>query len=165
MKINPKFEPNEKQIIAWIKSMEKSLTEKIDYKKFVPIVSAEAARVFVTQGYGSWSPLSKRYAAKKAKVRPHVTILRLTDEYFSAATQVGHVNNLMEATKKGLVYGVQAFTPNYPLFHEVGTSRMPARPVWENLIESEDLQTKVIVAFRKQIQENIAKEGRRFFNV
>ena len=161
--LEAKMQPTPEAIQQWIRGMEKSIISKMDYKKFAPVVAAEVARIFVTQGYGSWAPLSENYAIRKAKIRPFSTILRLTDEYFQAATQVGHSKNIMRANNKSLIYGVGGFSPNYPLFHEIGTAKMPARPVWDKLAKSQPLQEKIVLAFRKQLHKNLEKEGARFF--
>ena len=163
MNVSIKTNPTPQQIVQWAKNVEQNVVENVDYMQFAPIVAAETARIFVTEGYGEWAALSRPYAARKAKQRPFSTTLRLTDEYFKAATQINNPRNIAQATKKGLVYGVQGFNPNYPLFHELGTNKMPARPVWSKLSESEALQQKVMITFRRWVAQKADEESRKAF--
>jgi len=55
------------------------------------LVAEEIARCFVTQGYGTWSPLSPKYAMLKSRIYPGKTILRRKDVYFRAVTRRGQV--------------------------------------------------------------------------
>ena len=136
------------------------------WTKAVPIIAAETARIFVTQGYGGWQALSPNYTKWKARVRPLVTILRLTDKYFKAATQKGDPGNLIKKTRKKLTYGIDisAFDPPYPIFLEEGTAKMPARPVWSNLASSNALREKLVIALRDWTSKKVQKELKKVFS-
>ena len=55
----------------------------------IPFISMEVDKVFTTEGYGRWEKLSDTYFVWKAQNYPDQDILRLTDRYYSAATQRG----------------------------------------------------------------------------
>lgn len=93
------------------------------------IVYREIRKVFLNEGYGSWSALSPKYAAWKSRFYPGKTILRRDDTYFQAATGPNASDSFREATASRLRIGVTG--PEYAIYHEEGTQRMPARPVFE----------------------------------
>lgn len=96
-------------------------------------IYAEVRKVFATQGYGRWAPLSPAYARRKARLRPGKTILRYDDNYFKAATSRNSRGSVYQVSDTGMTLGVNptAFPGRYPLLHEIGTSRLPARSVFE----------------------------------
>ena len=168
MPIDISTRPTEQQLKRWIRSVEtEAMSDMNDFwnSKAVPIVAAEVGRVFVTQGFASWQALSPLYAARKEKVRPMATILRLTDKYFRAATRVGDSGNFVETGKTDMRYGINlsAFEVPYPLFHEEGTSKMPARPVWSTLAESPALSNKLVVAFQAWMAEKVDEQSKKIF--
>lgn len=83
---------------------------------------------FASQGAagaaGSWAALSPAYARWKASRYPGKPILRRTDALYAALT--GNTGaTIYEAEPQQLVLGA-AIT--YGMYHQRGTSRMPARP-------------------------------------
>ena len=96
-------------------------------------IYAELRAVFATEGYRRWAPLNSVYARRKARLRPGKTILRYDDNYFKAATTRNSRGSVYQVSDTGMTLGVNptAFPGRYPLLHEVGTSRLPARPVFE----------------------------------
>lgn len=80
---------------------------------------------FGTQGrrYGSgWSPLSPKYGAWKAKVRPGKPILEFDGLLRESLTQ--RPFGVDEVTGKGMVVGTGV---PYARYHQNGTENMPAR--------------------------------------
>jgi len=78
-----------------------------------------------SQGGGSWAPLSADYAAWKERHFPGQKILQLSGELMASMTGVG-AGHVEEISKDRLMIGSTAFTG---MLHQLGTSRMPARPV------------------------------------
>lgn len=97
------------------------------------VVYKEIRQVFDTEGHGTWPQLSTEYAAWKEQFYPGKSILRREDTYFQAATGPNAADSFREASNKRLRIGVTG--PEYAVFHEEGTSRMPARPVFEMAAE------------------------------
>ena len=92
----------------------------------------ELRQVFLSQGYGSWPPLSARYASYKRRVRPGKSLLRFNDVYFRAATTRYAQGSDYQVSQRGLRVGVDPleFRGGYPALHETGSGRLPARPVF-----------------------------------
>ena len=85
------------------------------------------ARVFAQQGSaetGRWSPLSPRYGAWKARVRPGRPILVFDGDLREAFTSMSH--GVSEVWDSGMVVGASDPIARY---HQDGTDRMPARPI------------------------------------
>lgn len=85
------------------------------------------ARVFSNEGTaetGKWSPLSPRYGAWKARVRPGRKILVFDGDLREAFTSMEH--GVTEIWNKGMVVG--AYDP-IAGYHQHGTPIMPARPI------------------------------------
>ena len=120
----------------------------LDLKDLVPVIVEEVVRVFETEGYGQWPALSSAYKEWKAANYPGQPILRLMDKYFSAATEPGSVNNFIDLDDNRIEYGVDGL--DYPRFHEDGTSRTPARPVF-GLIEESEAFLQVVTEALDQI--------------
>ena len=116
----------------------------LDLNDLVPVIVAEVIRVFETEGYGQWAALSPEYRAWKEANYPGQPILRLTDKYFSAASQPGSPNNFIESDDNRIEYGVDGV--EYAGYHEYGTSKAPPRPVFSLLEESEAFQQAVTQA-------------------
>ena len=97
------------------------------------ILHDEIRRVFETEGYGTWPPLSPGYAARKRSIAPGKPILQLTGAYFRAATSRSAQGSRVSATSRRLSVGIDSsrFADNYPALHEEGEGRLPARPVFE----------------------------------
>jgi len=115
----------------------KSLTQQLgdltpvwqDLKKiFIQIIRAN----FRTEGQHSgpgWAPLNPAYARYKARKYPGKTILRATDTLFKSLTGVGG-GWIERITPRYAEFGTRVA---YAKFHQLGTSRMPARPPIPNL--------------------------------
>ena len=116
----------------------------LDLNDLVPVIVEEVVRVFETEGYGQWPALSPAYKEWKAANYPGQPILRLMDKYFSAATQPGNPNNFIDLDDNRIEYGVDGL--DHPRYHEDGTSKTPARPVFGLLEESETFQQVVTEA-------------------
>ncbi|QKY79777.1 hypothetical protein SEA_BUMBLE_11 [Arthrobacter phage Bumble] len=85
------------------------------------------ARVFAQQGSaetGRWSPLSPRYGAWKARVRPGRPILVFDGDLRQAFTSMQH--GVSEVWDRGMVVGAADPIARY---HQDGTDTMPARPI------------------------------------
>ena len=54
-----------------------------------------------------------------------------------------------------LTYGVEGL--DYPVFHESGTDRLPARPVFDLLAEDEDLSSEVKEALSEHINQKLSE--------
>ena len=116
----------------------------LDLKDLIPVIVEEVVRVFESEGYGQWPALSPAYQAWKSANYPGQPILRLTDKYFSAASQPGSPNNFIESDDNRIEYGVDGL--DYPIYHEEGTSKAPPRPVFSLIEESEAFQQAVTQA-------------------
>ena len=116
----------------------------LDLNDLVPVIVEEVVRVFETEGYGQWPALSPAYKEWKAANYPGQPILRLMDKYFSAATQPGNPNNFIDLDDNRIEYGVDGL--DHPRYHEDGTSKTPARPVFGLIEESETFQQVVTEA-------------------
>lgn len=126
-----------------------NLTNDLDesdfYLDMVPHISMRLKQVFNTEGFGSWEQLSDPYASWKSEHYPGQMILRLTDEYYKAATEVGHPNNLLQVAKNQLEFGVEGL--DYAPLHEEGTDVMPARPVFRLLADSNEFNNELVDVF------------------
>ena len=113
-----------------------------------PIIYREIRRVFETEGYGTWPPLSSAYAAPKRIDRPGKGLLRYDDTYFQAATTRGSFGNVEVYTSDELRIGIDpnAFVGGYPAVHEEGSGRIPARPVFG--LAGPRVRPEIVRAFR-----------------
>ena len=122
----------------------------------IPLIAAEVAKIFATQGYGTWP--------QRKDNLPH-PLLQLTGRYLRAASQVGASGNIAEVNRTELRFGIELshFRNSYPLLHETGTSRLPARPVWSLLTQSDTFYRALDQAFNTWLDNKIQQESRRFF--
>ena len=125
----------------------------LDLNDLVPVIVAEVIRVFETEGYGQWPALSPAYREWKAANYPGQPILRLMDKYFSAATQPGNPNNFIDSSDNRIEYGVDGV--EHAGYHEDGTGRLPARPVFSLIEESEEFQQAITEALDQIIIDTI----------
>lgn len=72
-----------------------------------------------------WTPLSPAYAERKRKEFGNKPILRATDVLFKSLTQQGVAGNIHRVEDMTAEFGSNDFKA---MFHQSGTSRMPARP-------------------------------------
>lgn len=158
MNININANPNFTDIEDRFEDLDHRCDE-LDLSSLIPIIAAEAAKIFETEGYGTWPALSPDYAAWKARNFPGQTILRLTDAYFLGATQPGGPHNLILMAANLLTYGVQGL--DYPNFHEYGVGRLPARPVFELMADSELFHNRLTHGMGQLITEALRQSGLR----
>jgi hypothetical protein len=98
-----------------------------------PDVVDGVEETFITEGYGTWRPLSPAYARRKRITHPGKTILRRDDHYFNAATQPNHHAHVKQVDRASLTVGVLGrwfaarFGFDYPARHETD------RPVYRLL--------------------------------
>lgn len=125
------------------------------------IVYREIRRAFETEGYGTWPPLSPAYARWKARVRPGKGMLRFNDAYYRAATTPRSRGSRYQVTNKSLRIGVreEQFPGRYPLVHELGSSRVPARPVFG--LVGDRIREPIGEAFRDYLVRTTRRRGRR----
>ncbi len=114
----------------------------------VDLLPTKVREVFRTEGYGTWAALDPVYARVKAERYPGAGILRRTDAYFQAASEVDHPGNVFVATPMALVFGVgggyfeAVAGENYPERHELGRG-VAERPVYALLAESADFDAEI----------------------
>lgn len=152
-----------------VERVEKNVLE--DLKPFwddvaTKIVAKEIARIFATEGYGTWPALSPTYALWKNRVYPGRTILRLKNNYFRAATKKGDGGNIFVSDKDSMTWGVNLgyfrteFGYPYPVVHESGSAAMnlPARPVFGLAETSGELMTDLENGFMRWIDAGVRRE-------
>ena len=155
MQVRIQTQPNIDTFIRNIERLSENLTDGFDWESLAPIVAEAAADVFASQGRGGWAQLSPAYARWKERNFPGKGILDLTGAYISAATQIGAPGNVITTTENSLTYGVEGL--DYPVFHESGTDRLPARPVFDLLAEDEDLSSNVKEALSEHINQKLSE--------
>ena len=153
MQVQIKTTPQLNALMRNIDQLSENLTQGFDWESLAPMVAEAADRIFASEGHGGWPQLSEAYARWKARNYPGKGILELTGAYRSAATQVGAPGNSITTTENSLTYGVEGL--DYPVYHETGTDRMPARPVFDLLAEDEELSRAVTEAFSKHINQKL----------
>ena len=154
---------------AYVTELESRLTDRTRlFSDFIaPLVVGEIAEVFETEGRGEWPPLHPIYAAEKEITHPGKTILRRDDNYIQAATSTSHPGNIARFSSSEMVWGVDggyfeaAYGENYPELHELGTERLPSRPVFDLITVGGRLDENIEKLTEKWVREEIAEvEGR-----
>ena len=164
--------PTLDQLKKWIVAVEKEVIGDLteywdDYAS--PLVIDEMTRIFATEGYGTWAPLSPRYARQKAKHYPGKTILRRKDTFFQAVTRKDVQGNRYFRDADEMAWGVDiawfksTYGFPYPVAHEFGTDKMPARPVFSTAAESEILQNKLVEGLKEYLHKKINEEAAKLF--
>lgn len=164
--------PTTRQLKRFIRGVEKEAVR--DLRPFwegwaTPVVIEEIGRIFATEGYGTWPPLSDRYAAYKRRFFPGKSILRRQDLYFRAATQKGVEGNLQSITPTDMVWGVdlgyfaRRFGFPYPAVHEVGHGNIPKRAVFETAEQSAILERNLVAALKDYLKKVVERETKRHF--
>ena len=153
MQIRIQTQPDLDTFSHSIEQLGNNLTDGFDWESLAPMVAEAADRIFASEGRGAWPQLSEAYARWKAKNYPGKGILDLTGAYISAATQIGAPGNVITTTENSLTYGVEGL--DYPSFHESGTNRLPARPVFDLLAEDEDLLREIGELFNAFINQKL----------
>ena len=157
MQVQIKTTPQLNILVRRIDLLIENLTDGFDWESLAPMVAEAADRIFASEGRGGWPQLSPAYARWKERNFPGKGILDLTGAYISAATQVGAPHNVITTTENSLTYGVEGL--DYPVFHESGTDRLPARPVFDLLAEDEDLAAAVTEEFNEFIDQKLREVG------
>lgn len=174
-KIEMDINPSLKQVKKFVEGIEREAIK--DLKEFwdrwaSPLVAEEMARIFATEGYGRWPPLSPKYAMWKQRHHPGRKMMRLKDLYFTAATRKKAPGNLYVSDKNDMTWGIDlgwfasAAGFPYPAVHEAqsrGKSTSPRRAVFETAVQSRELQNRMVVAFKDYLQKQVIKETRRHF--
>ena len=170
-KVDINVTPTTHQLKRWVESMEKSVLEDLTPfwdQMAQPLVVEEIARIFATQGYGTWAPLSTKYALYKSRVFPGKTILRRKDTYFRASTRKG-AGNVYERDKDKMEWGVDlgwfasAFGYPYPVAHEEGRGANPQRSVFALAANSRMLSNNLVLGLRQHLRKTIEKEAKKVF--
>jgi len=153
---------NVEDVIKNIETIEKKVLSDLTpfWETARKIIVSEAVNIFRSEGYGTWAPLSERYRRIKPADK---TILRLTDKYYHSVTRKNSAGNIFEAFPDHMEYGVDidlfemlAGAP-YPLYHEKGTSKMPARPVFGLLKTSEKMMNNMVKALKSWLYDEVKK--------
>ena len=153
MQIRIQAQPNLDDFSHSIEQLGNNLTDGFDWSSLAPLIAEAADNIFASEGRGAWPQLSEAYARWKAKNYPGKGILELTGAYRTAVTQIGSAHNVLETTDNSLTYGVEGL--DYPVFHESGTNRLPARPVIDLLAEDEDLLREIGELFNTFINQKL----------
>ena len=155
MQVQIKTTPQLNALMRNIDQLSKNLTQGFDWESLAPIVAEAADNIFASEGRGGWPQLSEAYARWKARNFPGKGILDLTGAYRKAATQIGAPGNVITTTENSLTYGVEGL--DYPAYHETGTNQLPARPVFDLLVEDEELSRAVTEAFSEHINQKLSE--------
>ena len=156
---------------AYLNEVEGRLT---DYTRLwsdfiAPLVAGEIAEVFDTEGRGEWPALHPVYAAEKEITHPGKTILRRDDNYIQAATSTRHPGNIARFSSSEMIWGIDGgyfeatYGENYPEHHELGTERLPARPVFELITVGGRLDENIEQLTEKWVREEIAEVEQQLF--
>lgn len=81
---------------------------------------------FDAEGFGEWPALSPAYAARKLRLFGNQPLLRATDALYKSLVIKGELGNISRVFPMKAEFGTSIF---YAIFHQTGTSRMPARSV------------------------------------
>lgn len=127
------------------------------FEKIAPRFYGIIRRKFQQEGPG-WQALSPAYAARKAEIYGNKTILRATDALYNSF-QPGAAGNVQRISPTSAEYGTNV---SYAVFHQFGTSRMPARSVIE-ITPQHELQLAHIAI--RDLNEKIKQLGFGVTNV
>ena len=174
LEIEMELTPSLENIKRWINALESEVLNDLTtfWDDFAtPALIEEIARIFATEGYGTWPPLSPQYERWKSKYYPGLKMLRRKGEYYKAATERGNAGNVYERDKDSMSFGVDLghFASingfPYPAAMEKGTKdgRIPARPVFGTAEQSQVLENNLVAALKKYLDKTIQKETMRHF--
>lgn len=172
--ISMSFDPSTDQLKNWVKGIEKVALEDLRpfWEKWAtPVIIEEMARIFATNGYGKWPPLSPKYAQYKARRWPGKTILRRDDNYWRAATKKRDAGNVHIYKKDSMSWGIDLgyfaskFGFPYPVVHEFGSKdgTIPERAVFKTAEESALLQVNLVFALNDYMRKVMRKETKKYF--
>lgn len=99
-------------------------------------------RVFATAGYGTWAPLSPKYAAQKARLWGSQPLLVADGTLFRSLTQPRAIGSVRKVDRRRLMIG-----SNDPLvaIHTEGSENLPARPPIMVLKRDTDRWSEIIM--------------------
>lgn len=121
---------------------------KYVFPRLTPVFEDAEVEQFDAEGSGptsgAWAPLTPSYADWKNKVAPGMPILELTSKLRAALTQSASPVAYREWTASEFVFGTTGV--EYASFHQRGTSRMKARPVFDFGPSFEDALTRAGLA-------------------
>jgi hypothetical protein len=167
------IQPPLENLKYWIEHVEKNVINDLsDYWNgwARKLVAEEIARIFATQGYGTWAALTPRYAMRKSKIYPGRTMLRAKDIYFKASTRKGVSGNIFESSATEMTWGAdESYFESlvgfpYPVALEKGsTNNMPARHVYELAQYSQDLQANLVKGLTDYLHKRINVESNKVF--
>jgi len=170
------FVPSTAELIQAIKTYERKTLD--DLRPFwrtggKDAVIEEMARLFVTEGNGTWAPLSGRYKAWKSKHYPGKTVLRRTDAYFRSVAwkRENTGGNYARFETDFMEWGVNEewfaskFGYPYPVAHEEGRGNLPKRPVFALAEQSVQLQNRLTRSFTKWLHKDARAYLGKIFNV
>lgn len=124
------------------------------------IIYAEISHQFSAQGQPPWAPLSRSYAARKARKFPGKPLLRATDGLYESLTIPGAAGNVHQITKDTLVIGSSLMVGkwNLGLLHDKGApnASLPARPIMRFRREA---RTAIVDAHRKHMMAVAKAQG------
>lgn len=164
--------PDTQQIIRWVNTVEDEiLSDFTDFWRYyaLPALKEEFARIFASEGYGTWPALAPSTVKQKAKSHPFKTILRANDAYFRAVTETNAPGNVYRNAPDEMEWGVDEgyftgrFGAPYPIFHELGTSKMPARPTFALAEKSEQFSTALEEGLKRFLRVRIEAEAKKVF--
>lgn len=167
------FIPTLGELNAFIEGVEKEAIKDLRpfwKKRATPLVIEEMARIFATEGYGTWPPLSPPYAAQKRKYYPGKRILRKTDLYYRSVTRRG-AGNVRIYERNMMTWGVDLgffasrFGFPYPIAHEKGgkLGALPVRSVFNTAAQSQILQNNLDSAIIQYLGDVVARETKKHF--
>lgn len=102
------------------------------FPELVPVLEDATAKQFDAEGRGStgpWQQLTEAYAAWKEGRYPGQPILVASGDLRDALTVDGSAHALRDYSASQFNYGTEGL--EYASFHQLGTSRMPARPPFD----------------------------------
>jgi hypothetical protein len=116
---------------GWV-DLQRMETKIVDL--FIDIMGQE----FSTSGSrsGGWQPLSKMYAAEKARTHPGQPILRRDDHLFKALTSKTD-ETVRRPTKNSLEMGATGKSGEVGYWHQLGKGRLPSRKLMAMTKEDE----------------------------
>jgi len=170
-KLDMKMNPSTDELLKAVRKVEKQVLDDLSpYWRGggKDAAAEEMTRIFATEGYGTWAPLSGKYAKWKQKRYPGKTILRREDAYFRALSwkRLNIGGNLFIALPDQMEWGVdlswfeQKFRYPYPAVHEYGNKAgtLPARSIIPLAEESQHLENAITKSFTKYIEDKVRTE-------
>lgn len=127
------------------------------FQKLPGIFEAEERRQFDGQGAGpsgGWAQLSADYAAWKEKKHPGNPILVLEDRMRQALTSSSSPFAQRVASGDEFEFGTHGL--EYASYHQLGTTKMPARPVFDM---SADFEQDLQEATLQQVRDAVRTSG------